>query len=295
MRLLLAMMKHETNTFSPVIDADLPRFASRAATARMAVRRPSPPIAAPARSPAPTSIWPSARAPSSTWPIAAGAPPSGPVDDDAFEHIADAICAAVRRGGYDGILLDLHGAMVTRSLRRRRRRAAAPHPRRSTPNDADRGVARHARQPVSGDRRQRRRGRRLPDLSAYRHATTPPACRQSLLKAMSRRDQADDGLGQRADAAARDAPGHGRRAQRALQARCAGDEAEGALARQPVHRLSARRHHQCRPERGRGHRRRQGARPSACATSCSTRPGRTARPSSTSWSRSRNRGARQGA
>src|SRR4029079_19741595 len=48
-------------------------------------------------------------------PIAAGAPPSRPVDDAAFEHIAAAICGAVAKGGYDGIMLDLHGAMVTES------------------------------------------------------------------------------------------------------------------------------------------------------------------------------------
>ena len=49
-------------------------------------------------------------------PIAAGAPPSGPVEDDAYAHITDAICDAVARGGFDGIMLDLHGAMVTESL-----------------------------------------------------------------------------------------------------------------------------------------------------------------------------------
>jgi microcystin degradation protein MlrC len=46
-------------------------------------------------------------------PIAAGAPPSRPVDDAAFEHIAGHICGAVSKGGFDGIMLDLHGAMVT--------------------------------------------------------------------------------------------------------------------------------------------------------------------------------------
>ena len=47
-------------------------------------------------------------------PIAAAAWPSGQVDDAAFEHIAGRICDAVAMG-CDGILLDLHGAMVTRS------------------------------------------------------------------------------------------------------------------------------------------------------------------------------------
>ena len=49
-------------------------------------------------------------------PIAAGASPSGPVEDAAYAEIADHICAAVEKGGFDGILLDLHGAMVTQSL-----------------------------------------------------------------------------------------------------------------------------------------------------------------------------------
>src|SRR4029079_3047713 len=49
-------------------------------------------------------------------PIAAGAPPSRPVEDAAYEHIAGMICDAVRQGGYGGIMLDLHGAMVTESF-----------------------------------------------------------------------------------------------------------------------------------------------------------------------------------
>src|SRR5579875_609968 len=48
-------------------------------------------------------------------PIAAGAPPSGPVADEAYAHITEVICAEVAKGGFDGILLDLHGAMVTES------------------------------------------------------------------------------------------------------------------------------------------------------------------------------------
>jgi microcystin degradation protein MlrC len=48
-------------------------------------------------------------------PVAANAWPSGPVHDDAYEHICERICSAVARG-CDAILLDLHGAMVTQSL-----------------------------------------------------------------------------------------------------------------------------------------------------------------------------------
>lgn len=112
MRLLIAMMKHETNTFSPV-PTPLARFGhgpgplyGEAAVA--AYKGTGSGVGAyldlAAREGAEVVL-----------PIAAGAPPSRPVDDDAFEHIAGVICDAVAKGGYDGIMLDLHGAMVTES------------------------------------------------------------------------------------------------------------------------------------------------------------------------------------
>ena len=47
--------------------------------------------------------------------MSASANPGGPVTRDAFERLAAAIVAAVRtgKGQLDGILLGLHGAMVT--------------------------------------------------------------------------------------------------------------------------------------------------------------------------------------
>src|SRR3984957_12969014 len=113
MRLLLAMMKHETNTFSPV-PTPLARFGygpgplyGEAALA--AFRGTGSGLGAyldiAARENAEVVL-----------PIAAGAPPSRPVDDAAFEHIADRICEALAKGGFDGIMLDLHGAMVTESF-----------------------------------------------------------------------------------------------------------------------------------------------------------------------------------
>ena len=113
MRLLLAMMKHETNTFSPV-PTPLARFGhgpgplyGEAAIA--AYRGTGSGLGAyldiAARENAEVVL-----------PIAAGAPPSRPVDDAAFKHIAEHICEAVARGGFDGILLDLHGAMVAESF-----------------------------------------------------------------------------------------------------------------------------------------------------------------------------------
>jgi len=109
MRLLIAMMKHETNTFSPV-PTPLSRFRPLYGEAAIRAYRGTGTglgayldLAERER----TEI---------VLPIAAGAPPSGAVEDAAYAHITDAICEAVARGGYDGIMLDLHGAMVTESL-----------------------------------------------------------------------------------------------------------------------------------------------------------------------------------
>jgi microcystin degradation protein MlrC len=113
MRLLIAMMKHETNTFSPV-PTRLERFGSGPGplygeAAVRAYRGTGTGLGAyldlAAREGAEIVL-----------PIAAGAPPSGPVEDGAYAHITDAICEAAARGGFDGIMLDLHGAMVTESL-----------------------------------------------------------------------------------------------------------------------------------------------------------------------------------
>src|SRR5579872_3997373 len=110
MRLLIAMMKHETNTFSPV-PTPLARFGHGPGplygeAAIQAYRGTGSGLGAyldlAAREKAEVVL-----------PIAAGSPPSRPVDDAAFEHIATTICEAVKQGGYDGIMLDLHGAMVT--------------------------------------------------------------------------------------------------------------------------------------------------------------------------------------
>ena len=114
MRLLLAMMKHETNTFSPVL-TDLARF-SRAGgkapdggAAAIAAYRGTGTVTG--------AFIEIAEREGAEFDlaIAADAWPSGPVEDAAYEAIAAPILAAVQRGGYDGILLDLHGAMVTRS------------------------------------------------------------------------------------------------------------------------------------------------------------------------------------
>jgi microcystin degradation protein MlrC len=112
MRVVIAMMKHETNTFSPV-PTPIERFAKA---------QPLPYEG--------QEVYDAFKGTGSgvgayidlaedagaemVFPIAANAPPSGPVHDDAYKYITDKICAAVA-DGCDAILLDLHGAMVTQS------------------------------------------------------------------------------------------------------------------------------------------------------------------------------------
>ena len=113
MRLLIAMMKHETNTFSPV-PTPLARFGNGPGplygeAAIRAFRGTGTGLGAY------LDLAEQERA-EIVLPIAAGAPPSRPVDDTAYAHITDTVCEAAARGGFDGIMLDLHGAMVTESI-----------------------------------------------------------------------------------------------------------------------------------------------------------------------------------
>jgi microcystin degradation protein MlrC len=105
------MMSHETNTFSPVPTL-LERFGNGKAPAEF------------------DEAYARLKGKSATMsgmldvadeegveiitPIAAGAPPSGPVDQDAYEYMANIICDAAE--GCDALMLDLHGAMVTESF-----------------------------------------------------------------------------------------------------------------------------------------------------------------------------------
>src|SRR6516162_2760474 len=109
MRLLIAMMKHETNTFSPV-PSPLARFTPRYGQAAIdAYRGTGSGLGA-------YLDLATREGAEIVLPIAAGASPSGPVEDTAYKHITDTICEAAAKGGFDGIMLDLHGAMVTESL-----------------------------------------------------------------------------------------------------------------------------------------------------------------------------------
>ena len=109
MRLLIAMMKHETNTFSPV-PTPLERFRPLYGEAAVGAYRGTG-----------TGLGAyldlaEREGAEIVLPIAAGASPSRPVEDAAYAHITETILEAVSRGGFDGIMLDLHGAMVTESL-----------------------------------------------------------------------------------------------------------------------------------------------------------------------------------
>ena len=107
MRIVIAMMKHETNTFSPVV-TDWARFEAWGAylgdevqSAYGATRMPVAAYMALARE----------RGAEIVTPLAAEAMPSGPVCEDAYERMAGLVCDAIS-GGCDVALLDLHGAMV---------------------------------------------------------------------------------------------------------------------------------------------------------------------------------------
>jgi microcystin degradation protein MlrC len=108
MRLLLAMMKHETNTFSP-IPTGLARFRDWGLHEGEAVAR----AYAGTNQPIAAYLDLAAEAGAETvTPIAAEAMPSAPVQRAAYDHITGRILDALARGGFDGAMLDLHGAMV---------------------------------------------------------------------------------------------------------------------------------------------------------------------------------------
>jgi microcystin degradation protein MlrC len=129
LHIVIATMSHETNTFSPVI-TDLDRF-SGGRPAPLAGDEAIATYTGTASCPGGYLQAASEFGAEVVVPIIAGAPPSGPVEDDAFEYIAERIVAAAAQGP-DAILLDLHGAMVTRSFEDgegellRRVRAVAP-------------------------------------------------------------------------------------------------------------------------------------------------------------------------
>lgn len=116
MKLLIAMMQHETNTFSGV-PTPLSRFAR------------ANPAGVPWEGAAGIANFRGTGSALGAWieiaeqegadlalALAGMAWPSGPVEDDAYAYMTDRICAAVEAERPDAILLHLHGAMVTESL-----------------------------------------------------------------------------------------------------------------------------------------------------------------------------------
>ena len=107
MRLVLAHFLHESNSFSPVptpweaFGPNGPQTGEAAIAAMTGTRTPVGAFLDAA------AVWGA----EVDLPIAGYASPSAPVDRAAFERACDLILAAVRRG-CDGILLDLHGAMI---------------------------------------------------------------------------------------------------------------------------------------------------------------------------------------
>ena len=223
MRLLIAMMKHETNTFSPV-PTPLARFGNGPGplygeAAIRAYRGTGTGLGA-------YLDLAEREGAEIVLPIAAGAPPSGPVEDAAYEHITDTICEAVaqrrvRRHHARSARRDGHREP---GGRRGRIPEAAP---RDRPEDPDRRVARHARQPLRRDHRQCDRRHRLSHLPAYRHLRDRQARRRDPAARDPRRGEAGHGLGQRADAAACHAAGHRRSPEQGIAAPLRRDERRG--------------------------------------------------------------------
>jgi microcystin degradation protein MlrC len=111
MRVVIAKMDHETNTFSP-ISTTRERFEDRiSAFGHEAVVK----LLKGQRFPASAFIDLAEREGLEyVAPVAAEAWPGGRVTDDAFEPIVEAMCDAVA-AGCDGAMFDLHGATVTES------------------------------------------------------------------------------------------------------------------------------------------------------------------------------------
>ncbi len=112
MKCIVAMMQHETNTFSP-LRTGLASFASGVGLTEPPAGQRAIEIYGSADF-AFAGLLEIARQQSAEIhvPIAAYAEPSGKVDDQAFDFISNEICQAVE-AGCDAVLLDLHGAMVT--------------------------------------------------------------------------------------------------------------------------------------------------------------------------------------
>ena len=228
MRWLLAMIKHETNTFSPV-PTPLERFFRGSAE--------------PVSGDAAVALYGGTNSGLAgyldvaretgadvTIPVAAAAWPSGPATAETYRALCQPVLDELARGGYDAVLLDLHGAMVTSDLEDaegdllRRIREIAPDIPVAVTLDMHANLyddmVRHATV-ISGYHT-------YPHVDIHAAAAVRRAHRGARAQG---RDPSGDGLGQPAHAAARAAPGHPCRGNRSLQARCIELETQGqALA-----------------------------------------------------------------
>ena len=103
MKILIARLNHETNTFSPVptpLVAFAPHYGEAAYRANLGMRTAMAAFIDLAQTLDATLVT----------PVSAHANPSGPVNAQAYDALTDCIVAATP--GCDAILLDLHGAMV---------------------------------------------------------------------------------------------------------------------------------------------------------------------------------------
>ena len=109
MKVMIARMNHETNTFSPV-PTPLEAFGNHGPTYDEAAYRDNKGM----RTAMAAFIDLAERAGAEiVTPVSAGANPSGPVAASAYDELCRRIVAAAR--GVDAILLDLHGAMVAQN------------------------------------------------------------------------------------------------------------------------------------------------------------------------------------
>jgi len=109
MKIVIAQMEHETNTFSPVPtpwEAFGPNGPYLGDDARRAMKGTRTPIGA-------FIDLAEKEGAEIVTPVAGFAYPSGPVDGEAYDRFCDIICTEVAKG-CDAIFLDLHGAMVVK-------------------------------------------------------------------------------------------------------------------------------------------------------------------------------------
>lgn len=112
MRIFVAGFQHETNTFAPT-KADWPAFESGSAFPAFSHGEAMLERLGPTSLPMGGFIREARRRGWTLLPSAwAGASPSAQVTRGAFERIAEHIVGDARRGGFDAIYLDLHGAAV---------------------------------------------------------------------------------------------------------------------------------------------------------------------------------------